>query len=205
MFSLLEALKETCFRRPELNVCIIGIDGAGKSSILERAKSAFGSRLPPLPLSKITTTVGMNLAKMDLGGCRVTFWDLGGSARIRGLWTRYYAETHAFIFVVDAADADRLREARDAFCAAFDHADLSDAPCLVLANKADAPGACGRDELATLFEIRSRDAVTRRVDLRPCSALTPDNIRDSLQWIVATAKAAGHDAGRPPTPSPPAP
>ena len=189
MFSLLEALKETCFKQPDVNICIVGIDGAGKTSVLERAKGEFGSRLPPLPLNKITPTMGMNLAKMDLAGCKCTFWDLGGADRLRSLWDRYYAETHGFVFVVDAADADRLREARDAFCAAFDHPDLGDAPCLVLANKQDATGACGPDELALLFEVHSRDTHRRRVDLRPCSAANSENVKESLVWLVQQAKA----------------
>ena len=34
MFSLLEALRETCFRKPEVNICVLGLDGAGKTTIL---------------------------------------------------------------------------------------------------------------------------------------------------------------------------
>ena len=37
MFSLLEALRETCFRKPEVNICVLGLDGAGKTTVLERA------------------------------------------------------------------------------------------------------------------------------------------------------------------------
>ena len=196
-YSLLEALKETCFRKPELNICIVGIDDAGKTSILERSKGEFGSKLPPLPLNKITTTVGMNMAKMELGGCKVTFWDLGGEDRIRSLWDRYYAETHAWIFVVDSANADRLRESRDAFCAAVDHPELSDAPCLVLANKQDALGACGTEELAALFEIRTRDTTHRRVEMRPCSAISNDNIRESIVWVVNQARLNAPRVGAP--------
>ena len=190
MFSLLEALKETCFKQPELNICIVGVDGSGKTSVLERAKGAFGSRLPPLPLSKITPTTGMNLAQMELARSKVTFWDLGGGASARSLWARYYAETHGVVFVVDAADADRLREARDAFRGALDHPDLGDAPFLVLANKQDAVGACGADELATLFEVRELQRAGRRsVDLRACSCADAANVEESLLWLVHEAKA----------------
>ena len=41
-----------------------------------------------------------------------TFYDLGGGARIRGIWPRYYASLHCAIFVVDASDRSRLQEAR---------------------------------------------------------------------------------------------
>ena len=104
MFSLLEALRETCFRKPEVNICVLGLDGAGKTTVLERAKGLFGSRLSAMPPDKIQPTVGMNLAKLDVSGCRVTFWDLGGAARVRSLWPRYYADAHGWVYVVDAAD-----------------------------------------------------------------------------------------------------
>mmetsp|Transcript_20337 Transcript_20337/g.62649 ORF Transcript_20337/g.62649 Transcript_20337/m.62649 type:complete len:201 (-) Transcript_20337:23-625(-) len=188
MFSLLEALRETCFRKPEVNLCIVGLDGAGKTTVLERAKAEFGSRLPALPPEKITPTVGMNLATLDLAGCRVTFWDLGGAARVRSLWSRYYADAHGWIFVVDAADADRLREARNAFAEACDHIDLRDAPCLVLANKADVAGCCGADELASLLEVRAKNTARRVVDLRRCSALENRGLRDAISFVVDQAR-----------------
>ena len=189
MFSLLEALRETCFRKPEVNICVLGLDGAGKTTVLERAKGLFGSRLPAMPPDKIQPTVGMNLAKLDVSGCRVTFWDLGGAARVRSLWPRYYADAHGWVYVVDAADADRLREARDAFDQACDHPDLRDAPCVVLANKQDAASACGADELATLLEVRLKNDARRVVDLRPASALdAPATVRDAVAWLVDAAR-----------------
>ena len=220
------AVPESPARQPtsQVNLCIVGLDGAGKTTVLERAKAEFGSRLPALPPEKITPTVGMNLATLDLAGCRVTFWDLGGAARVRSLWSRYprprrdplpsrnihvvaaapprpdssegltrrprryYADAHGWIFVVDAADADRLREARNAFAEACDHIDLRDAPCLVLANKADVAGCCGADELASLLEVRAKNTARRVVDLRRCSALENRGLRDAISFVVDQAR-----------------
>ncbi|KAH8050578.1 hypothetical protein JL722_11231 [Aureococcus anophagefferens] len=160
MFSLLEALKETCFKQPELNICIVGVDGSGKTSVLERAKGAFGSRLPPLPLSKITPTTGMNSRRWS-SRAKVTLWDSAASAVALGALLRGDARRH-----------------------------LADAPFLVLANKQDAVGACGADELATLFEVRELQRAGRRsVDLRACSCADAANVEESLLWLVHEAKA----------------
>ena len=195
MFSLLEALRETCFRKPEVNICVLGLDGAGKTTVLERAKGLFGSRLPAMPPDKIQPTVGMNLAKLDVSGCRVTFWDLGGAARVRSLWPRYYADAHGWVYVVDAADADRLREARDAFDQACDHPDLRDAPCVVLANKQDAASACGADELATLLEVRLKNDARRVVDLRPASARDAPKLQAASVKRVPSTRDQSHARG----------
>ena len=110
---------------------------------------------------------------------------------MRSLWPRYYADAHGWVYVVDAADADRLREARDAFDQACDHPDLRDAPCVVLANKQDSGSACGADELATLLEIRLKNDARRVVDLRPASALdAPASVRDAVAWLVDAAREA---------------
>ena len=43
----------------------------------------------------------------------LSVWDLGGQTHIRTYWRLYYADTNGIIFVVDAADNDRLTLARD--------------------------------------------------------------------------------------------
>jgi len=82
-FSLLEAMSETCFRKPEVNIVLIGVDGAGKTSILERMKTLFqsaGRKKPPsIPIDKVQATIGLNIAKFDIAACRVVVWDLGGA------------------------------------------------------------------------------------------------------------------------------
>ena len=40
-------------------------------------------------------------------------WDMGGQDAIRQLWSHYYKNAQALIFVVDSADEERLAEARE--------------------------------------------------------------------------------------------
>jgi hypothetical protein len=66
-----------------------------------------------LPPSKIRPTVGQNLAKLpSLCGCRVKVLDLGGQAKMRPLWDRYYHEVDAVVFVADGRTAGRDRRSR---------------------------------------------------------------------------------------------
>lgn len=57
-------------------------------------------------------------------GTPLLCWDVGGAAGLRGIWSKYYGECHALVFVVDAADRSRLEEAK----AAMDRA-LGEAVC----------------------------------------------------------------------------
>jgi ADP-ribosylation factor related protein 1 len=38
--------------------------------------------------SKITTTVGLNIGKIDIAGIRLNFWDLGGQEELQSLWDK---------------------------------------------------------------------------------------------------------------------
>jgi len=43
-------------------------------------------------------------------------WDLGGQRNLRQIWTKYYSDADALIFVFDAGSSEeRLKEARDCF------------------------------------------------------------------------------------------
>ena len=35
------------------------------------------------------------------------FWDLGGQTGLRSIWDKYYADSHAILYVVDASDPNR--------------------------------------------------------------------------------------------------
>lgn len=194
--SLLEAMSESCFRRQELNMVIVGIDGAGKTSILEGMKRVFanGKKVRSIPLEKIQPTLGLNIAKIDLCGCRVMFWDLGGATQMRGLWERYYSDCHGWIFVVDCCDPRRLEEARDAFKHAWNRPELKDLPCLIVANKQDRRQHERDDEdgaIGAFFAFtNSNSQGDRRARYQPASAVTTEGIRDGIVWLVGEAAAS---------------
>lgn len=38
--------------------------------------------------SRITTTVGLNIGKIDVDGVSLSFWDLGGQQELQSLWDK---------------------------------------------------------------------------------------------------------------------
>lgn len=63
--------------------------------------------------------------------------DVGGQDKIRPLWRHYYVGTQALIFVVDAADRDRIDEARQELHRIVNDREMLDAIILIFANKQD--------------------------------------------------------------------
>lgn len=93
--------------RPEYSVLLLGLDNAGKTTLLSQIKSLYQSRPDGAPApnpGKTVPTVGQNVANISLPDMYLKIWDVGGQISMRGLWQSYYTSCHAIIFVVDSAD-----------------------------------------------------------------------------------------------------
>jgi ADP-ribosylation factor related protein 1 len=99
---------------PTRNVLILGLDNAGKSTLLEMIKSLYSTTL--FQPENIRPTVGQNIGRITVGETVkliLAFWDLGGQEGLRKIWEEYYRESDALIFVVDATDKNRIEECKD--------------------------------------------------------------------------------------------
>ncbi|XP_020550974.1 ADP-ribosylation factor-related protein 1 isoform X2 [Sesamum indicum] len=134
MFSLFYGLWKYMFSKMEFHVLILGIDKAGKTTLLEKVKSQY-SILEGLPPDRIVPTVGLNIGRVEVSNTKLVFWDLGGQAGLRSIWEKYYEEAHAVIYVIDASCPSRFEDSKSALEKVLRHEDLQGAPLLILANK----------------------------------------------------------------------
>jgi signal recognition particle receptor subunit beta len=89
----------------------------------------------------------------------VTLLDLGGAEKIRGIWPKYFAEIHGFLFVVDAEDSARFSEAKTCLDTVLVHKYTKGKPFVILANKADRTGAAGPEEIEMALELEPSDTL----------------------------------------------
>ncbi|SAM82949.1 related to ARL3-ADP-ribosylation factor-like protein, member of the arf-sar family in the ras superfamily [Ustilago bromivora] len=101
MYHLVTGLYAEWTKKPRYNILMVGLSGVGKSCLLEKVKSLYLKR-SALPPNKITPTVGQNVLELMLSNMHLHFWDLGGSSSVRTLWSKYYDESDAIMWVVDA-------------------------------------------------------------------------------------------------------
>lgn len=109
----------------ELTMLVIGLDNSGKSTLT----LALSGDMDPF----VVPTVGFSapIKKKGLHGADVTFYDLGGGMRIRGVWPNYFADVHGVVYVVDASDRARLKESADELANALSHPMIVGKPLLV--------------------------------------------------------------------------
>lgn len=80
-------------------------------------KVVNGKKCRMFPLERIRPTLGQNLAKVDVVGCKCSLFDLSGAEKMRPLWERYYRDTDAIIYVIDSSDSslDNIQQSRNEF------------------------------------------------------------------------------------------
>ncbi|GFH31805.1 uncharacterized protein HaLaN_30918 [Haematococcus lacustris] len=146
MFSLFFGLYEYLFRKDVHHILILGVDRAGKTNVLERFKTLY-TPLVGLDPGKILPTVGLNVGRLDAAGQSLVLWDLGGQTGLRSIWDKYYDESHAVIFVVDAHNLGRLDESKAALDRVLGSRQLQGAPVLIMANKQDLEAAASAQQI----------------------------------------------------------
>merc|ERR1712061_939860 len=115
------------FGKMKLRILMVGLDAAGKTTILYKLK-----------LGEVTTTIptiGFNVETVQYKNISFTVWDVGGQDKIRPLWRHYYSGTQGLIFVVDSNDRDRIDDSRDELMRMLAEDELREAVLLIFANK----------------------------------------------------------------------
>ncbi|EAA35590.1 hypothetical protein GE21DRAFT_2600 [Neurospora crassa] len=166
------------FWATEMDVTMIGLQNAGKTSLL-RVISGGEFTLDSIP------TVGFNLKRVQRGHVTLKCWDLGGQPRFRQMWERYCRGVNAIVFIVDIADPRLLPQAKDELHSLMRNETLQGIPLLVLGNKSDLPERLSVDELIDAMDLKS--IAGREVSCYGISAKEEMNLDAVLQWLMRFA------------------
>ncbi|WFD21989.1 hypothetical protein MEQU1_000651 [Malassezia equina] len=170
------SLWNSLFGQKELKICILGLDNAGKTTLMY--KMTLGAVVATAP------TIGSNTETFEYKNLKFVLWDVGGQTSLRTSWAQYLTSTHALVFVVDSNDRERVSLARAELHRIAADDNLARAPVLVWANKQDVRGAMTPSELSEALNLSSfRD---RTWQIFGCSALTGKGLTAGLDWLATT-------------------
>ena len=162
----------------EMRILMVGLDAAGKTSILYKLK--LGEIITTVP------TIGFNVETVEYKKINFTVWDIGGQHKIR-LWRHYYQNTQGLIFVVDSNDKDRIQEANEELQKMLREDELRDATLLVFANKQDLPNAMSVSEITDKLGLHSLGS--RKWYIQATCATTGDGLYEGLDWLSTALNA----------------
>ena len=168
--NILERL--ATFGTKDARILMVGLDAAGKTSILYKLK--LDEYVQTIP------TIGFNVETVEYKKIRFTMWDVGGQHLIRKLWRHYYQGTDAVIFVVDSNDVQRMGEVKDELMNMMNDEMLKNAKLLVFANKMDLPRAMKPLEMKDVLDLKR---LKNNWYLQPCCATTGEGLFEGLDWL----------------------
>ncbi|KAL2919029.1 ADP-ribosylation factor protein 3 [Polyrhizophydium stewartii] len=205
LLSLLRKLKRS---DKEIRILLLGLDNAGKTSLLKR--------LAGEDISEIKPTQGFNVKTVQQEGIKMNVWDIGGQQAIRPYWRNYFESTdvlvqrHACfksglleeadsgisrawaalvqIYVVDSSDKRRLEETGDELSTLLTEQKLAAVPLIVFANKQDLMNALAGDEASRLARLNLNSIRDRTWHIQPCSAKTGDGVSEGMEWAIQAAQ-----------------
>ncbi|XP_035703961.1 ADP-ribosylation factor 4 isoform X2 [Folsomia candida] len=168
-------------------VLMVGLDNAGKTTLLYRLKTGKVVETSP--------TNCFNLETFEHGDDIIEVWDIGGRWTIR---THFYPNTDGLIFVLDGADKSRIDEANLSLLQTED-VRLTGTPLLILLNKVDKfsssvdeskPESMNNESAVQKNNIDFAGIRTIKPDIlmrvQPCSAITGEGLSQGMDWICNT-------------------
>ncbi|KAK6305277.1 hypothetical protein J4Q44_G00240570 [Coregonus suidteri] len=171
LLSILRRLKHSPDQ--EVRLLLLGLDNAGKTTLLKQLASE--------DVSHITPTQGFNIKSMQSQGFKLNVWDIGGQRKIRPYWRNYFENTDVLIYVIDSSDRKRFEETGQELAELMEEEKLSMVPLLIFANKQDLMTAAPASELAEGLNLHTiRDRVWQ---IQACSAITAEGVQDGMTWV----------------------
>jgi len=172
-----------------VSLLFLGLDNAGKTTLLQVLANGSLKCHPPTHFSTKEEIV--------IGNVKFSCFDLGGHGVVRRTWRNHFPVANGIVFIIDAADRERLSEARSELNRLLSADEIKDIPFLVLGNKIDIPKAISEDELRQtigLIAVKTTGKNTspkelelnkiRPIEVFMCSSVNRFGYGDALKWLA---------------------
>lgn len=163
----------------EIRMLMVGLDGAGKTTIL--------NDLRELGTLKTIPTNGLNVDTLEFDklhkGINFTIFDTE-SLDAKIVWKQYYKNTDVLIFVIDSNDSKRLNDASETLNYILGEEELKDTIILVMANKQDIDGSLSPNKINDKLRLdrhRGKNWLIQGTSFR-----TGQGIKEGFDWIANT-------------------
>ncbi|CAM2108855.1 putative ADP-ribosylation factor-like protein 5C isoform X1 [Lepidochelys kempii] len=167
------------FGSQEHKVIIVGLDNAGKTTILYQFLMNEVVHTSP--------TIGSNVEEIILRKTHFLMWDIGGQETLRSTWNTYYSNTEFVILVIDSTDRERLTVTKEELYKMLAHEDLQNAAVLIFANKQDVKNSMTTSEISKFLTLSS--IKDHPWHIQGCCALTGEGLPAGLEWMKSRVAA----------------
>ncbi|XP_034738914.1 ADP-ribosylation factor-like protein 9 [Etheostoma cragini] len=159
-------------------VLVLGLDGAGKTSLLHcLATGCLEQDTEP--------TQGFNAVSISREDLQIEFLEIGGKEELRPYWQKYISKALLLVFVVDSSNPQLFPVAKKHL-----HEVLASdprLPLMILAHKQDLPGSCSITELhdaLSLSEVGDRKLLLISTYVKKGNAELAYGVQDARDLII---------------------
>ena len=117
------------FFQKSANIIFLGLDNAGKTTMLLMLQTDR--------IAETDSTYHPHQAEVTIGNINFNTYDLGGHKAARKTWTDYCGTLDGIIFMIDAADQNRLAESKAELDKLLEMPELANVPFVLFGNKVD--------------------------------------------------------------------
>ncbi|KAM5293373.1 ADP-ribosylation factor-like protein 14 [Ctenodactylus gundi] len=173
-------LSSKSLKTTQAHILLLGLDSAGKSTLLYKFKLAEDVTTIP--------TIGFNVEMIQVeSDLSLTVWDVGGQEKMRAVWSYYCENTQGLVYVVDSTDLQRLGASRKEFKHILKNEHIKNVPVVILANKQDLPGALTAEDITRMFKVKKLCS-DRNWYVQPCCAITGEGLAEGFRKLTAFVK-----------------
>ncbi|CAK9186489.1 unnamed protein product, partial [Ilex paraguariensis] len=162
------------FLKREIQILLVGLSIAGKTTIMYKLKSGEVGTTTPTP------TIGFNVETVEYNNINFVVFDIGGYD-LRFVEVLLPQHTQGLIFVVDSNDRDRVVDARETLHRLLSEDELRDVVLLVFANKQDLPNAMNAGEISDKLDLHSLRQ--RHWYIQTTCATSGEGLYEGLDWL----------------------
>lgn len=173
--GLLTIIRKNKAKSREMRVLFLGLDNAGKTTILKKLNNE--------DISGISPTLGFNIKTLLRGQYALNIWDVGGQKTLRPYWRNYFESTDAVVWVVDSSDHLRTKDCAEELRGLLQEERLAGATLLVFANKQDLTGSLTLEQIRDSLDLPA--IKSHKWSIHPCSAVTGQGLDEGMDWVVA--------------------
>ncbi|KAJ5983310.1 hypothetical protein N7481_005409 [Penicillium waksmanii] len=201
---MLSILRKARLKDKEMRILMLGLDNAGKTTIVKRIMNE--------DVTSVSPTLGFIIKTIEFMEYKLNIWDVGGQKTLRSYWKNYFEKTDTLVWVVDATDKLRVDDCREELAGLLLEERLMGASLLVFLNKTDVEHCMTEEEVrevsdgimmpvepvepvetgqleTDLLQRLGLDLIkTHKWTILPCSAMTGKNLHEGLEWVVQDAK-----------------